>query len=238
MFRVYVSEIKKRVFLILLSSIVTMMTCYLYKNVLLFLLIKLNFKLYNLKLFYFITTNLSDVFTVCLKCSYFISLQFLIVLIIYHSLMFLSPGLFNFEYKVLKLFVFICVILFILSLLLLHLYILPFLWEFFLSFQENCKINVFFESKLTEYFEFYQNIYFIVILISQSFSFLIVHLLLTSKKIIFITTSRKIVYFSFILIATLVTPPDIISQILIGTGLILFYECLILSVLFKEHIKK
>ena len=236
MFLKYLSEIKKRVFLILFSCIVTTITCYFYKNVLLFLLIKLNYKLYSLKSFYFITTNLSDVFTVCLKCSYFISFQFLIILIIYHILMFLSPGLFNFEYKILRLLVCICVILFILSILILHLCILPFLWDFFLSFQENCKINIFFESKLTEYFEFYQNIYFVVILINQSFSFIILHLLLTNRKIMFILTSRKIVYFIFILFATLITPPDIISQILIGTGLILFYEFLVISVLFKEHL--
>lgn len=214
-----------------------MFTCYYYKNILLFLLIKLNFRLYNLKLFYFITTNLSDVFSVCLKLSYFISFQFTILLIIYHITMFFSPGLFKFEYNLLKLTIFVCFILFIIGIAILHLFVLPFLWDFFLALQSTCKIQIFFESKITEYFDFYLEIYMLVILITQICSIILLNLLLVKNKIVFIINYRKFVYVSFILISTLITPPDVVSQILVSTCLVLFYELIVFSVLLQKHVK-
>ena len=112
MFYKYFLEIKNRVVLIFNSWILTMVTCYFYKNILLFLLIKLNSNLYKLKSFYFITTNFTDIFSVCLQIGSFISIQCLILLSVYHFITFITPGLFNFEYNLLKLIFVLCCLLF------------------------------------------------------------------------------------------------------------------------------
>ena len=132
MFYKYFLEIKNRVVLIFNSWILTMVTCYFYKNILLFLLIKLNSNLYKLKSFYFITTNFTDIFSVCLQIGSFISIQCLILLSVYHFITFITPGLFKFEYKLLKLIIVVCCLLFCISIIFFHLFFLPFLCDFFL----------------------------------------------------------------------------------------------------------
>ena len=77
----YFFEIKSRILLIIISWIITILICYCYKEILLFLLVKLNVKLYSLNSFYFISTNLIDVFSVYLQLSYFISTQFSIAIL-------------------------------------------------------------------------------------------------------------------------------------------------------------
>lgn len=236
MFSIYFLEIKNRVLLILLAWSLTMFICYLYKSVLLFLLIKINSKLYNLELFYFISTNVSDVFSVCLKIAYFISYHCLIILTIYHFLMFLSSGLFKSEYFIFKLLIFNSLFLFFLSIFFFHLCILPILWDFFLIFQEKCGVNVFFESKITEYVSFYTETYILVTLISQFFAIIVFRLLIVKDKIFFIINSRKLIYISFIVISTIITPPDVVSQLCVIFCLSFFYESVVLILLIRKHL--
>jgi Sec-independent protein secretion pathway component TatC len=131
MFYKYFLEIKNRVVLIFNSWILTMVTCYFYKNILLFLLIKLNSNLYKLKSFYFITTNFTDIFSVCLQIGSFISIQCLILLSVYHFITFITPGLFKFEYKLLKLIIVVCCLLFCISIIFFHLFFYLFYVIFF-----------------------------------------------------------------------------------------------------------
>lgn len=235
MFYKYILEIKNRIILIISSWVFIMFTCYYYKNILLFLLIKLNLKLYHLKSFYFISTNLADVFSVCLKLSYFFSNQFTFLLLIYHIVMFLAPSLFKSEYYLLKIYILVNFLTFILGLVVLHVFLLPFLWEFFLTTQTNSKIQIFFESRITEYYDFYTKIYFLMILITQICGLILINLFVIKKKIIFVLKSRKPIYVFFIVISTIITPPDIISQVIISSYFIIFYEFIVLNLFFKKH---
>lgn len=235
MFKKYLLEIKNRSLLIFSAWFIAIITCYFYKNILLFLLIKFNFKLYDLELFYFITTNLSDVFSVCIQLSYFVSNQLLIFLVCYHFFMFLTPGLFKFEYILIKVSINVGCLLFCLSMLMLHLFILPTLCDFFFNFQINCGVKVFFESKITEYFIFYKNMYFLTMLIGQIFSLIILRLIFSGNKLSFIKKSRKSLYLIFFIFSTFLTPPDIFSQIIIGLCLISFYESFVLCMFMVKN---
>ena len=235
MFYQYFLEIKNRLILLFSSWILTSIVCYIYKNSLLFLLIKSNFKLYNMKLFYFITTNLIDVFSVCLQLVSFVSFQFLIILFFYHVISFLTPGLFKFEYNILKFVVKMCWGFFLMSLILMHMYVLPFLWTFFLKLQYNCGLIIFFESKLIEYFYFYKEVYLLLVSIGQIFSGILLNLVLTKKKINFMCKYRKLIYFSFILVSTLITPPDVVSQIFVSMCFVMFYEAVVILVFLNKY---
>ena len=231
----YLLEIKNRVALSIATWILAMVVCYVYKNVLLFLLLKVNFKLYNLKVFYFITTNIIDVFSVSLSIGSFISFHCLIIVTLYHFFSFIIPALFNFEYNKLKVIVFTCFLFFYVSISTFHFYILPFLCDFFLTFQKSCSVNIFFESKITEYFNFYKSLYVLIVLIGQLFSVMLVNLLLITEKVLFLRKFRKIIYLGFVFISTVITPPDVFSQVLLSFFFIVNYELFIFNILIIKY---
>jgi len=235
----YFFEIKSRILLIIISWIITILICYCYKEILLFLLVKLNVKLYSLNSFYFISTNLIDVFSVYLQLSYFISTQFSIAILFYHLLIFISPALFKHEYKILKLIIITSFLFFFFSVLMLNTFILPYVWAFFSGFQtsQNSEsINIFFEAQITEYFNFYITMYYINVSIGQVFVFILLLMNFIDNKIKFVSNTRKVFYSIFLILATIITPPDIISQIIISLCFSFIYELIIIIILLKTII--
>ena len=227
MFYKYFLELKNRLCLSCFSWFISFFISYNYKETLLFLLIKLNNKLYNLDSFYFITTNLTEVFNVYIKICFFISNQFFIIFLVYNSLLFISPGLFYNEYKNLKFIIFVSLFLNGISIVCFNYVFLPYLWSFFLSYFENNfveSVNIFFEIQITDYLLFYLKTYYICILVSQFFVVIFVLLTFISNKIDVIKTTRKFLFSFFLIFSTLVTPPDVISQLLLTLFLISFYE--------------
>ena len=232
----YILEFKSRILLIVVSWFDTLLICYCYKETLLFLLIKLNIKLYYLESFYFISTNLTDVFSVYLQLSYFVSNQVSLCFLIYHFLIYIAPGLFKYEYKTIKLTIILCCFFCLLSFLILNIYLLPHLWSFFLSFQNNSSsksLNIFFEAQIIQYLNFYIYLHYRIIIISQIFAGFFLILNYIENKISFIIQTRKFTYTIFLILATCMTPPDIFSQIFLWFCFILIYEFFIICNLFK-----
>lgn len=232
----YILEIKNRILLIVLMWVSLIVTCFFYKETLLFLSIKPTIYLYKENLLYFIATNLTDIFYAYLHLSYFVANQIVILYLLYNIFTFLAPALYKLEYKNFKIIIFSIICLWIFSFLVLNKVVLPYCWNFFLSFQTtmvNQAIKVHFEAKITEYVNLYIFLHSICNWTSQIF--LIVFLFLDTRldKINFIKNSRKLIYFIFFLIATLITPPDITSQIVIGCSFILIYEIIVVFLFFK-----
>ena len=124
-------------------------------------------------------------------------------------------------------------ILWLLSLLLLNKIILPFCWNFFTSFQNQSvpSVNIFFEIRITEYLSLYVITYYITVLIGQCFLFLFLLLSVLNNKLLFVRNTRKIFYLIFFILATLITPPDVISQLILGSAFILIYELVIVIII-------
>nr|YP_010377452.1 Sec-independent protein translocase component TatC [Hemiaulus sinensis]QYB23188.1 Sec-independent protein translocase component TatC [Hemiaulus sinensis] len=233
----YIIEIKNRVFLIFFSYIFTVIICYFYKETLLFLSIKPSISSINKSVFYFISTNLTEIFTTYIQLSCFVSAQLSIFFILYHILFFLAPGLYDFEYKNIKSILLVILCSWLVGFMILNFLILPRTWEFFMSFQNtvnNQAINLYFEAKIIEYVNFYINIYFICVLSCQFFCVLYILLEILPDKIKFVKKFRKSSYLIFFIIATLITPPDVISQILIAMSFIMIYEIIIVTVILKN----
>lgn len=76
--------------------------CYLFKETLLYLFIKLTLNYDNNNSFYFLTTNITEVFIAYINLSYFITNQIIILFICYQVFIFITPGLYKFEYVYLK----------------------------------------------------------------------------------------------------------------------------------------
>lgn len=229
----YFFEIRNRTILIIITWSITMMFAYLNKETLLFLSIKPNLGSFKEIPFYFIATNITDIFSVYLSLTYLVGFQLTSIYFLFHVRDFFMPALYKIERKKLTLSLKLSFVLWLLSLLLLNKVILPFCWNFFTSFQNSSvpSINIFFEIRITEYLSLYVITYYITILIGQCFLVLFLLLNILKNKLLFIKNTRKVFYLIFFVLATLVTPPDVISQLVLGSAFILIYELVIVIII-------
>lgn len=230
----YYLEIKNRIILILITWLFTLFTCYLYKEIILFFILNSTHFFQStfenqMEFNYFIFTDVTEIFYVYIDLVLFISNQVILFNFFYHFLMFLSPSLYKFEYNNLYFFTRISFFIFIISIIALNVFLMPLSWNFFLNFQNNDlnSIPLFFEAKISEYLIYYINLYNLCLLNGQFSLFMLVYINSLSKNVIEIKKLRKFFYFLFFIISTLVTPPDVISQLVFSFILIFIYETII-----------
>jgi len=237
----YYFEIRNRFILLLLIWLFCSIITYIYKETLMFSLkpdYLSNYK--NIFKFYFIFTDVREVFSAYITIIFFVSNQIFGFSIVYQTLTFFSSGLYYTEYLQLKKFIYLSFFFWISSIFFFNLILLPISFEFFLSFQNLTNsepVRMYFESKLTEYLDFYIVLYFVCGAYGQILLFLIFFLnstVLSSKTI---KKYRKPFFLFFLLFSTATTPPDIISQILLTFSLSLLYELLNFINLMKKYWK-
>ena len=227
----YYVELKNRCFLLSICWVFTLSICYSYKELVLFALINSS----NYAEQYFIFTDIGEIFYVYLQLTFFISNQVTLLLLLYHCLIFLSSGLYKSEYEKLQFVFKVYVFSWICSIFLLNKIIIPVSWNFFLSFQEVDGIAFYFEAKIIEYLKYFTSLYYICFLNCQLLAVITLLLNNYSKNINHIRKFRKLFYMIFVVFSTLTTPPDIISQVLMSTSLITFYEILLFLSILKTN---
>lgn len=229
----YFLEVKNRFLILLVTYFSILLVTYLYKEVLLFVIININYTFY-----YFIFTNVTEIFSVYVDLIIFLSFQITAFYFLYHCFSFFVPAFFQIEYLYSKVFMKIIFCCWILSISLASYVIIPLTWNFFLGFQElitNNSFNIHFEAKLGEYFSFCMSLYYICGFYFQVFILLL--LMLNSININSnIKKFRKLYYFGFVVFSTLISPPDIISQLLISLFLIFLYEVVLFLFVFKNYL--
>lgn len=226
----YYIEIKNRTFLLLFAWITTISVSYIYKEILLFLIVKPSLEYSSKSTMYFIFTDVTEVFSVYLKIIILLGNHTLLIYSLYHLILFFSSGLYYSEYKNLVFTVKIGLFFFVCSVVIFNKVLLPISWHFFLSFQTFStlkSLDLYFESKLNEYLNFYLTSYYICVCYCQTFVLLVFFLEYIKTNITKIKQYRKVLYCSFVVISTLVTPPDIMSQLFLSASLVLIYELLI-----------
>jgi sec-independent protein translocase protein TatC len=235
----YLIEIKNRIFLLLICSLTTTLVSYRYKEVLLFIIVEpciYHQSHNNYNIYYFIFTNITDLLLVYLKLITFVTLQLIILLLILHVISFLTPALYYKEYEIYYSFIKLNFIFWVVSLILLNYVIVPITWIFFFNLQNivsNKFMDLHFEAKLDEYIKFYISMYYICVFYCQSFA-IFFFLLSLNFSLKIIKKFRKLYYFIFVTLSTLISPPDIFSQILLSASMIITYEFLVISFIFKN----
>ena len=219
----YYVEVKNRCFLLLTSWTFTLLTCYFYKETILFILIDSS----NYAEQYFIFTDIREIFYVYLQLTFFVSNQITLLMLLYHSIIFLSSGLYKSEYEKLQFAFQVYILSWLCSMILLNKVIILVSWDFFLSFQKADGIAFFFEAKIIEYLNYFTSLYYVCFLNCQLLAVITLLLNNYSKNINRIRKFRKLFYILFVIFSTLTTPPDIISQVLMSVSLITFYEILL-----------
>ena len=224
----YLLELRNKFILLVLTFFSTLLVCYLYKKVLLFLITQMHLKDKNL---YFIFTDVTELFSVYFKLVSFFVIQINTWYFFYHFLFFLSPALYIYEFTLLKFCWVSGTILWFLSGLLSAYILVPFGWFFFLSFQSSQ--GIYFEARINEYFSFYSNVYFLSLIYCQVFVLMFLFLIDIRLNSCYIKKYRKLYYYVFLLFATFVTPPDLLSQVGTTFSTIIIYEIVLVFFIFN-----
>ena len=241
MFYPYYTEIKSRVSLLCVSGFCTFLVGYTFKEVLLSIVVGLCSITSMLESSYFIFTDVAEVFNVYVCLIFFVTKQVLVFHLFYHLFSFIAPGLTYLEYRYLKIIFITSSSLFILSVILFIKFLFPFSWNFFLSFTDLISfksLTLHFEAKLMDYILFFLNLYFSCILYFQFFLFPIFFFAYFGRNLSGYTSFRKLLYYVCVIFSTLVTPPDVTSQIILSIALIVGCEILVYVSLFKSVVNK
>jgi Sec-independent protein secretion pathway component TatC len=225
----YLSELVFRVKFFFVSFVLTAFLCYCYKESLLLIFSLSLLNNFSDALNSFIYTHPFELFKIHLYATLLLTGFLMIPLFFIQILDFLKSSLTQSEYKkgvkvIFQLFFFILFVNIIA-----FLYFLPTLWNFFKNFNfENTStktLNFFFELRVEEYFNFLIDFLSLINILILLFVclFCIVCFFGLSNLI----NLKKLFVFINILFATLLSPPDVYSQMLCLFLLHLFFEGLV-----------
>lgn len=235
----YLLEIKYRVFFSFVAWGFIIINCYYFKETLLYVFIKLSVTPKNNNLFYFLTTDVAEVFFVYLNLAFYAATQLTIVFLYCQFFHFLSTGLHTFEYIYLKTILQVILICWVIFIFMLHNFIFPASWDFFLTFQEYFSfqnLSFYFEAKLNEYLVFYKSLYYLCNLIFQIVIFFLIIIDLFKTNLLVVKHLRKFFYLLFLIVSTLITPPEVIYQLLIGIWITVIYEVITIYMVLKAEL--
>lgn len=187
----------------------------------------------------FISTSLAEIFLVFLKLSFFLAFYFSYPVILAQVAFFIIPGLYKYEYKIVRNFFVISILLYLIATIFTTKVFLPYCWAFFSSFQlqasENL-INLQLEPRIADYLNFFFETFLLLNLVLHLF--LVFIFFLRKVTLDFIVKYRKVFYLGFFIFATLVTPPDVGSQLLVGSFFICFFEIFLFSLFVTKEYQK
>jgi len=185
-----------------------------------------------------IYTGLAEVFFNYIKLSLIVGFVFSLPIFIYHVWMFIAPGLLKKEKKIIVPFLLLVPLMFILGFLVVYYFIIPLAWDFFINFEtffpdQNLKVQL--EAKVNEYLSLILKLIFAFGLAFQLpvFIFLLTILGVTTYENL--SKYRKYVIVLIFILAAVITPPDVISQIGLALPIIFLYE---LSVFISKFFRK
>lgn len=214
--------------------IVLFFVCYLYIDVLIYLLAK--HLLLNIDSSKFFFSNVSQLFWLYLKISLSISFIISIPFIGFNCILFFFESLTNKQQKYFwfcLLGFFFCYYSFIYFL---YNFVIPQILIFFLKFNLESEIlTIHFEAKIEEYFNF---ILEITIFLGVFFFIVIFLIFLNLLEILedrFIFKYKRHIYIFFFIISLLLSPPDFFLQLLYILFIVIFFECFFFfKLLFKN----
>lgn len=215
----YFLELRNRFILLIITFLSTFFTSYFYREVLLFLFFEP-----ELLTNYFIFTEVSEVFLVYIELCLLFSFQFTLLTCAYQAFTFIAPGLFKYEYYKLRVILTSLIFVWISSLFISKLFVIPLMFKFYFNFKTTSFFDFYFEAGLLKYFNFYKDHYNLFAIYSQFLIVIIFCFNYVNKRLQSIIKYRKLIHYLILLISTLVTPPDLISQLTLSFFLVIFYE--------------
>ncbi|AIF80887.1 TatABCE protein translocation system subunit [endosymbiont of Acanthamoeba sp. UWC8] len=174
-----------------------------------------------------IFTNLTEAFFTYFKVACYSGFIFSFPFIAFQLYFFVAPGLYRKEKWTLIPILLFIPILFFLGAATVYYFVIPMAWKFFLSF-ENVNsteyLPVMLEAKISDYLDLTLEM---IIGFGIAFQLPIIALLLAKAKVLkgsWLADKRKYAVVVIFIVAAILTPPDVISQVLLAIPLLLLYE--------------
>ena len=118
--------------------------------------------------------------------------------------------------------------------------VVPIGWEFFYGYQSSlcsardCTFKFFLETRIHEYVEFFLFLFFSSNAISQIFTCIVTYVECRNDKLSFVERNKGRIYFICFIFSTILTPPDVVNQIVWGVFLIILFECVVIRITLTE----
>lgn len=225
-------ELKKRLVFSLLTFLVLFLLAYNFSSYIYWMLMyPLQLVKRDSEVQRFIFTGMTEAFFTKVKLSMFAAMFLTIPIAAFQLYQFIAPGLFRRERKVAVLYLVFSPILFTLGGALAYFYVMPMAWEFFLSFEMERTASNFalqLEPRISEYLEL---VIAVILGFGIAFQLPLVLILLCQIGLLQVQSLRRCrrhAIVAIFLVAAMLTPPDVISQIVLAIPLILLYEISIL----------
>lgn len=242
LFLYYLHEIKYRFYYCIFSYFFNFIISFYYIKEALFISVKplLNINK-NSEFSYFIFTDMVDVLFVYIKISFIISIVCVIPFIFIQVWFFLLGGLFNYEKFFLFFILIFSVCLFSGVVLFLYNFMIPFIWFFFVNFELtsiNSLFGIYYEARINDYIDFMFYIFFIFCCLLQLPVIMVFLIYYKVVNIKFFIDYRKYFIITMFILGGVFSPPDIFSQLLFSSQVLILFELVIIFVLLFDNYKK
>ncbi len=224
----HVSELRSRLIHILICYVIFFIICYYFHdNIYHFITIPLASVLGTKS--NFIYTGLTEAFFSSLQLSAKSAFIILLPYITFHIYRFVEPGLYKSEKSIMRFLLISSPFLFFIGITFVYYLVMPKAFEFFLAFQKNnidYSLNL--EPKISEYISLVIDLVFAF---GIAFQLPIIILILVSLRIVgaeALKAKRRIAILLIFIVAGVITPPDVISQLLLAFPLLGLYEITII----------
>lgn len=229
----YINEIKLRLSYTILSFFATFITSYYYSDLILYILAKPLGR-------HLIYTNITEAFFTYIELSLWIALLFLIPVFLFEVWLFIIPGLYLYERQILNYLFFVFFFFIIISLLLGFLIIIPLIIKFFLGFEINSLeliYNINLEAKIYDYMKVIFKFLFLFCILLQIPNIFIILFYFNLIQFDFLLKMRKVFALIILILAAIISPPDILSQVAIFIPIMIIFECSIFFIRLLEIYK-
>ena len=166
--------------------------------------------------------RLADPLKVYLQMAFVMATVLTSPVILYHLWAFVSPGLYEKEKKATLSYIPIALFLFLIGIAFSYFILFPFVVRFMSNISDHLEVNL--VIGINEYFTF---LFQMTLPFGLLFQLPVIILFLTRLGIIdpnLLSRIRKYAYFVLLVIAALITPPDIFSHLMVSFPLFLLYE--------------
>ena len=240
----HIKELRSRIVISLLVFIIIFAICYYFSEYIYhFLLAPLaELEKDNIE-FTLIYTGLTEAFFVYLRVAALAALLISSPFLIWQIYLFVAPGLYDREKTIVLPYLIATPVLFTLGVTIVYYYIFPLAWKFFVSFESDStnsvgKLSIEFMPSVAEYLDIVVQLMFAF---GLSFQLPVILTLLVNIGVLSAQSLAKKRRFAIVIIfivAAVLTPPDIFSQIGLALPMLLLYELSIIACKWVERKKQ